>query len=573
MGFSGQRGIGRLSTTRWAARPRGCCRSPRWRLVAGLLARRGTPRAGTDARGLRCRGAAAITHALVVSYMTGIVHTYYTVAMAPAVGALVGMGGVELWRMRERPSTRWALSAAIAASGVWAYALLERTPDFAPGLSWLVLIASLAAAAVLLVRRGAAAPSRRPGRRRRSRGRAARRPGRVRDGHRQIDPRGRQPERRPHGRRRGGRPWRDGGWSAARRGRPPAAASPRAAPPGAAPGGGAAAPPQGALGGVGGGGGGGASANATLVHYLRAHRGSARWIAATTATRAAGRALRRSARREGTVRQRGVHRQRLVDAAGVGQCLGVDSLDRLPVGLAQLPRPWRRACRPPGVRAGRVPRETPAARVAASRSSPRSISTSGPAPAAAMPSSCRRASSVLPWPASAETSSARADAVHSGGASAAPANAAERICSARAWPEGVYSSRSRAAKRAASRAAGLHRSGSWPPGATTDSNHSAAFAAELGGRLGRLLLRGKPCPVALPHRRHRRRVIRVVGRNPRVGGDGAGPVPGMLTEPSEPPEDLAQPRASAATSASAPPAGPRTRPASPSRRPWRSGRR
>ena len=32
--------------------------------------------------------------------MSGIVHRYYTVALAPAIAALVGIGSVELWRGR-----------------------------------------------------------------------------------------------------------------------------------------------------------------------------------------------------------------------------------------------------------------------------------------------------------------------------------------------------------------------------------------------------------------------------------------------------------------------------------------
>ena len=33
--------------------------------------------------------------------MTGIIHSYYAVVMAPPIGALVGMGMVDLWRARD----------------------------------------------------------------------------------------------------------------------------------------------------------------------------------------------------------------------------------------------------------------------------------------------------------------------------------------------------------------------------------------------------------------------------------------------------------------------------------------
>src|SRR6266480_5373849 len=34
----------------------------------------------------------------VFSFMAGIIHPYYTVALVPAIGALTGIGAVELWR-------------------------------------------------------------------------------------------------------------------------------------------------------------------------------------------------------------------------------------------------------------------------------------------------------------------------------------------------------------------------------------------------------------------------------------------------------------------------------------------
>src|SRR5256885_295406 len=43
-----------------------------------------------------------VVTALVFSLMRGIFHAYYTVALAPAVAALVGMGAVVLWRRRGR---------------------------------------------------------------------------------------------------------------------------------------------------------------------------------------------------------------------------------------------------------------------------------------------------------------------------------------------------------------------------------------------------------------------------------------------------------------------------------------
>ena len=38
----------------------------------------------------------------VFSFAQGIIHPYYTVALAPAIGALVGMGGWFFWTHRSQ---------------------------------------------------------------------------------------------------------------------------------------------------------------------------------------------------------------------------------------------------------------------------------------------------------------------------------------------------------------------------------------------------------------------------------------------------------------------------------------
>lgn len=74
-----------------------------------------------------------LTTLVVFSYMKGIFHAYYDVALAPAVGALVGMGGVLLWQKRRSWKAAAFLAATVAGSAWWAYVLLDRTPDFHPG--------------------------------------------------------------------------------------------------------------------------------------------------------------------------------------------------------------------------------------------------------------------------------------------------------------------------------------------------------------------------------------------------------------------------------------------------------
>ena len=90
---------------------------------------------------------------LVFSYMNGIIHPYYMVALAPGIGALVGIGAMALWQARLGPKKlagRLAAASGIAANAVWAYVLLDRTPGWLPWLRWAVVVAGVAAAVLVV---------------------------------------------------------------------------------------------------------------------------------------------------------------------------------------------------------------------------------------------------------------------------------------------------------------------------------------------------------------------------------------------------------------------------------------
>lgn len=91
--------------------------------------------------------------ALTFSFMAGIFHAYYTVALAPAVAALVGIGAAEVWRFRRVSWTIPLLAAVVIGTGVWAWVLLGRSADWFGWLRWTVLALSLVAAAALVAGR------------------------------------------------------------------------------------------------------------------------------------------------------------------------------------------------------------------------------------------------------------------------------------------------------------------------------------------------------------------------------------------------------------------------------------
>jgi len=91
-----------------------------------------------------------IVTAAVFSFAQGIIHPYYTVALAPAIGALVGIGTVFLWTHRKRWFARGALAAATALTAVWSFVMLARTPSWFPWLRGLVLAVGIVAAVGIL---------------------------------------------------------------------------------------------------------------------------------------------------------------------------------------------------------------------------------------------------------------------------------------------------------------------------------------------------------------------------------------------------------------------------------------
>ncbi|MDX6241489.1 MAG: hypothetical protein QOG10_6313 [Kribbellaceae bacterium] len=88
---------------------------------------------------------------LVFSYMHGIIHSYYMVALAPAVGALVGAAAMVLWRRRQELLPRATLAGGALLTAGWSFGLLNATPTFQPWLRWVVLILGVLAAGLILV--------------------------------------------------------------------------------------------------------------------------------------------------------------------------------------------------------------------------------------------------------------------------------------------------------------------------------------------------------------------------------------------------------------------------------------
>ena len=118
-------------------------------LAVGLFLRGRAPRTDLRRAAYVVWGGWLLVTGLTFSLTAGIFHEYYTVALAPAVATLVGMGAQEAWERRERAVGSITLAAATAAAATWAFVLLTRV-DWLPWLRVAVLALGLASAFLLL---------------------------------------------------------------------------------------------------------------------------------------------------------------------------------------------------------------------------------------------------------------------------------------------------------------------------------------------------------------------------------------------------------------------------------------
>ncbi len=92
-----------------------------------------------------------VVTALVFSYMQGIFHEYYTVALAPAIAVLIGVGADLLWRHRRHSTARVVLAATVVATAIWSSRLLARSVGWYPWLRTAIVVGGIIAAAALVI--------------------------------------------------------------------------------------------------------------------------------------------------------------------------------------------------------------------------------------------------------------------------------------------------------------------------------------------------------------------------------------------------------------------------------------
>jgi 4-amino-4-deoxy-L-arabinose transferase-like glycosyltransferase len=104
-------------------------------------------------------GGCLVCIGLTISLAHGIIHPYYTVALAAPLAGLIGISTMGLWQRRATWYGRAGLAAGLAATIAWGYVLLERTASWFPFLRIVLLVGgALAILAVLALPRLRAVP-------------------------------------------------------------------------------------------------------------------------------------------------------------------------------------------------------------------------------------------------------------------------------------------------------------------------------------------------------------------------------------------------------------------------------
>jgi 4-amino-4-deoxy-L-arabinose transferase-like glycosyltransferase len=120
-------------------------------LAAGLWLTRRAPRTDPGRASLVLWGGWLLVTGAVFSFMDGIIHPYYMVALAPAIAALAGTGAAQLWRRREDPLSAGILASGVALTALTSFLLLRQQSTWLPWLAPTLLVGGLAAAGLVLL--------------------------------------------------------------------------------------------------------------------------------------------------------------------------------------------------------------------------------------------------------------------------------------------------------------------------------------------------------------------------------------------------------------------------------------
>ncbi|MDT7741286.1 MAG: hypothetical protein QOE59_364 [Actinomycetota bacterium] len=151
-GFGGSPGPWRMLTSEFAGNASWLLPAGIVLLVAGLWFARRAPRTDRPRALLLLGGVWLLVHAVTFSAMSGTIHPYYTIAMAPGVALTAAAGASILWRERAQLAARIVLAATVAGTAAWSAVVLTQA-EWGLWLRWVVIVAAVLGAVGLLLPR------------------------------------------------------------------------------------------------------------------------------------------------------------------------------------------------------------------------------------------------------------------------------------------------------------------------------------------------------------------------------------------------------------------------------------
>lgn len=119
--------------------------------VVGFVLLRRAPRTSVRRATLALLAGWMLVTGLAFSFMQGIFHAYYTVALAPAIAGVVAIGCGQLWARRSAAWARAVAAAVVIVTGVTAFLILRLIAGWMPWLQTVVLALALVAGLMLVL--------------------------------------------------------------------------------------------------------------------------------------------------------------------------------------------------------------------------------------------------------------------------------------------------------------------------------------------------------------------------------------------------------------------------------------
>ncbi|WEG11219.1 glycosyltransferase family 39 protein [Pullulanibacillus sp. KACC 23026] len=148
--FSGSTGIGRLFNSEMGGQISWLIPAALILLVLSFYLIRNNWRKNRAMPALLIWAGTFFVTGIVFSFGSGTIHSYYTVALAPALAAMIGISIDVIWPKRHTWVPRIGLALATFATAAWAFELLDRSPNWLPWLRpAILLVGGLSALGIL----------------------------------------------------------------------------------------------------------------------------------------------------------------------------------------------------------------------------------------------------------------------------------------------------------------------------------------------------------------------------------------------------------------------------------------